>query len=229
VIGPHAHRTLFLVLVALMVAIIVFVPQWGWWLRAMLSPVAPSQGISENAAAENLALMAQLAQYRTVAAQLPNAAPNYVRAMVYSRYPSDLRNEFLIDAGTDDGIGVGKAVVIQAATSSYVLVGKIQSVAADTAVVETVFDPSFRMPVRVGAHGYDGLLVGGVYPTVTSVLKGAAIQTGDVVVNAGASLPYGLPVAEIGNIGATPDNLFQGASLTFSYDVNGIQTVLVAQ
>ena len=149
--------------------------------------------------------------------------------MVYARYPVNARSEFLIDAGTQDGIGIGKAVVIEAATSSYVLIGRVQSVANDTAVVQTVFDSAFRMPVRVGPHGYDGLLVGGVNPVVTSISKNVAVQMGNVVESADASSTYGLPIAEVGSVGATSDNLFQGASLIFAYDINGIQTVLVAR
>jgi cell shape-determining protein MreC len=210
-----------------MVAIIVFVPQWGWSLRAMFSPSVHEN--TQDLVAEEESLKAQLAQYQVVAEQLPNSLPNYARAMVYSRYPTNFRNELLIDAGAHEGISVGKAVVIQAATSSYVLIGRIQSVSNDMAVVQTVFDPAFKMPVRVGSHGYDGLLIGGVSPRVASILKKVAVQAGDIVVSADTVLPYGLPVAEVSNVAISSDNLFQDASLNFAYDINGVQTVLIAK
>lgn len=208
-------------------AVIVFIPQWGWRLRAMLSP-----NVYENErelTAQNEVLKAQLAKYQVVAAQLPNDLPNYGRAMVFSRYPTNFRNELLIDAGAREGIATGKAVVIQVATSSFVLIGRIQSVSGETAVVQTVFDPAFKMPVRIGSHGYDGLLVGGVYPKIASILKNILVQKGDIVTSADSALPYGLPVAEIGAVSVSSDNLFQEAALDFAYDVNGVQTVLVAK
>ena len=221
------HRTLFCILAILIGAVIVFIPRWGWYLHAMFSPVVHQN--PSDIVAENEELKAQLAQYQVIAEQLPHNAPNYVRAMVYSRYPTNFRNELLINAGARDGLAVGAAVFIQPASSSYVLIGKIQSIAVNAAVVQTVFDPAFKIPVRIGPHGYDGLLIGGVYPRVASILKNVMVNSGDVVASVDAALPYGMPVAEVESASMSSDNLFQEASLSFAYDINGVQTVLVTR
>jgi len=48
-----------------------------------------------------------------VAAELPTSSPATIRAMVYSRYPMNFRNELLVNAGADEGVATGSAVMFQ--------------------------------------------------------------------------------------------------------------------
>lgn len=174
--------------------------------------------------AENDQLKAQLAELQGIAAELPTSTPNYLRAMVYSRYPLNFKNELFVDAGTDDGVATGSAVVYQG-----LLIGRVVEAWPHYAAVQTVFDNDFRLPVRIGAGGYDGLLTGGSYPFVASIAKSSPVAAGDIVASAAPGVPYALPMGEIQSTSTSPDNLFEQASIVFPYDINQVETVLIAK
>jgi len=210
---------------AILLGLIFLAPSYGAAVRNWLSAApAASSSVSPDLAAENEALKAQLATLQNVAAELPNASPGYLRAIVYSRYPFNFKNEFTVDAGASEGVATGKAVVFQG-----ILIGIVSQTFPHASLVQTVFDPGFKMPVRVGAHGYDGLLIGGASPVVASLIKTAKVAPGDVVVTAAQGLPYGLPVAVVQDASPSSDNLFEQASLNFAYDMNGVETVFIAK
>ena len=199
-------------------------PQYGWEVRRWLSPPPTLQADGSSLAAENETLAAQLAELQGVAAQLPSTSPHYLLAMVYSRYPLNFKSELLVNAGAGDGVAVGKAVVFQG-----ILVGTIEKVFSDSSLIQTVFDGNFKMPVRVGALGYDALLLGGASPRVTSLAKTAKVKAGDIVYTAAEGLPYGLPVALVKSTSTSPDNLFEEAVLDFAYDANSVETVFISR
>jgi cell shape-determining protein MreC len=216
-------------LIIVLAALIFFAPSYGWKVRAWLSP-APgtgggadgSQADGQALVAENDALKAQLSELQVVASEMPTSTPNEIRAMVYSRYPMNFRNELLVNAGSNEGVTSGAAVVFQG-----MLIGQVRTVFSDEAVVQTIFDGAFKTPVRIGAGGANGLLRGGSYPTVGSIAIAAAIDPGDIIYSAAPGIPYALPVAEVAATGTSPDNLFEQATLVFPYDVNNIETVLI--
>ena len=213
-----------LILVVLAIILIFLGPSYGWKVRAWFGSAMPQAASDQNLAAENEALNAQLAILTGVAAQLPQVPQGYLRAMVYSRYPFSFRNEMLVDAGSNQGVAVGKAVVFQG-----ILIGVVEKVFSDTALVQTVFDSNFKMAVRVGAKGYDALLVGGAYPKAASLAKDAPVTAGMIVYSAAEGLPFGMPVAIIAGTSTSPDALFEEATLNFAYDVNGVQTVFIGK
>ncbi len=175
-------------------------------------------------AAENEALKAKLAELQGVAAQLPQSFPGDIRAMVYSRYPLNFKNELLVNAGSNDGVAQGDAVIFQG-----IMIGSVEQVFSGSSLVRTVFDGSFKMPVRVGSGGYDALFVGGAYPEATSIQKSAPVEPGDIVYTAAPGFPYGLPVALVSATGTSADDLFLTASLSFAYDINSVETVLIVK
>ena len=201
---------------------IVFVPSYGWSIRRFFTAPNIVSSDNQNVAAENDTLKAELAQLQTVQAQMPTSSPATIRAMVYSRYPFNFKNELTVNVGADQGVASGSAVLFQGA-----LIGQVQAVWPNVALVQTIFDNSFKMPVRIGAHGYDGLLQGSSYPTVGSIAKSAAVNLGDIVYAAGAGFPYGLPIGEVAATTTSVDSLFEQASLNFAYDINSIQTVAI--
>ncbi len=225
----NLSRIFFYLLIVILLVVIVFFPSLGWRLRALLSPAIP---VADNkTAAAELALKAQLDQYAILASQLPAIPKEYVPATVYSRYPTNFRNQILVNAGTNQGVAAGRAVLIEIAgagnSPSFIFVGRVQAAFANTAVVQTIFDPAFRMPVRIGTHGFDALFAGGSEPKTVSILKSATIQAGDAVVSADPAFPYGLPVASVHAVDIASDGLFQEAALDFPYDLNAIQAVLI--
>lgn len=208
--------------IVILAALIFFAPSYGWAIRAWLSPSATSQTDNQTLAAENDALQAQLATLQTVASQLPTSMPDAIRAMVYSRYPMDFRNELLVNTGANAGVTPGDAVTFQG-----MLIGQVRTVFPEESVVQTIFDDTLKMPVRIGTTGTDGLLQGGSDPSVGSIANTAAITAGDIVYSAAPGIPYGLPVATVTATSTSPDSLFEQATLDLPYDVNDIETVLI--
>jgi cell shape-determining protein MreC len=228
-----SHRWILGILILVLVGAILFAPSYGWKLRRFISPEQTyfgSQTATGDAAdtssfaAENAALKAQIATYQTVASQLPQNSAKYIRAMVYSRYPFNFKNELLVNAGAVEGVATGSAAVFQG-----VFIGHVTKVFSHESLIQTVFDSSFEMPVRVSTSSYDGLFHGGTYPNVGSLAKTANLQVGDVIYTAAPGLPYGLPVGEVSATSTSPDSLFTQATASFLYDINEIQTVLIAQ
>ena len=201
---------------------IIFVPSYGWKVRQLfvVSNVMPSD--NQNTAAENETLKAELAREQTAQSELPVAPADSIRAMVYSRYPFNFKNELTVDTGANQGVASGSIVFFQG-----MLVGRVRAVWPDSASVQTIFDNGFKMPVRIGAKGYDGLLQGGLYPIVGSIAKSSIVNPGDIVYADSAGFPYGLPIGEVSATSTSADSLFQQASLTFVYDINSIQTVAI--
>lgn len=198
------------------------------WLSPALGGVAGSNGAvasqadSPSLAAQNDALQAQLATLQTVVAQLPTSTSNTIRAMVYSRYPMNFRNELLVNAGAHVGVTSGTAVMFQG-----MLIGQVLKVFANESLVQTIFDNDLRMPVRIGAGGTDGLLQGGADPVVGSIANTVTIVPGDIVYSAAPGIPYAQPIAEVVATSISADSLFQQATLSFPYDVNNVETVLI--
>ena len=219
-------------LIVILLFLIFFIPSFGWTLRAWLSPAmggsaesnnaSMSQGNSPTLTAQNDALQAQLAALQVVASQLPTSTPNTIRAMVYSRYPMNFRNELLVNAGTNDGVASGAAIIFQG-----MLIGQVQKVFENESLVQTIFDNNFKMPVRIGPTGTDGLLQGGADPVVGSIASTAAIAPGDIVYSATPGIPYAQPIAEVVATSTSADSLFQQATLSFPYDINNVETVLI--
>lgn len=217
-------------LIVILLVFVIFEPSYGWKLRQFFTPSnvalqgSDASGSDDNLVAVNESLKAQLAKLQAVAAQLPTSTPNYVRAMVYSRYPLNFKNELIVNVGKSEGIASGSAVVFQG-----LFIGRVATVWNEYSAVSTVFDDSFKMPVRVGPNGYDGLLTGGSYPLVASIAKGKPVGANDIVYTAAPGIPYALPIGEVMATSTSADNLFEQAALVFPYDINNIQTVLIAK
>jgi rod shape-determining protein MreC len=216
----------FLGILAVFTAILVFIrPNYGWQLRRFLAPnFYGAQSSALDLALENERLKTELAKLKNIQSQLPTKPPEYIRAVVYSRYPMNFKNELTLSVGKNGGVSEGAAVVFDG-----VLIGRITKVFDDTSLVETVFDGRFGAAVRIGSAGVDALLRGGSFPGVVLIPAKSDIKTGDIVYSASPDFPYGLPIAEIGEVKASSDRLFKEASLNFVYDINAVENVLVAK
>lgn len=218
------QENLFLGILAIgIIVLVVWQPRATWWLQNfLLSGLNRAPVDINNLQTENVSLKSRLAVLEDIKAQLPEWSPEYARAMVYSRYPFNLKNELLISVGREDGINPGSPVFF-----NEVLVGRIDRVFTRTSLVKTIFDAKWQSAVRIGTRGIEGLLVGGNDPRITLIDKKAEIGAADPVYNAHKDFPYGAPVAAIKQIGPSSDQLFKEATLYFSYQMNDIRTVLV--
>jgi rod shape-determining protein MreC len=142
---------------------------------------------------------------------------------VYSDYPLNSKQEILIAAGSNEGVKEGDVVT----WGSNVLIGKVITVLGDSSIVSTVFDPSWQMAVRIGSSQIDGLLQGGVSPTVTLIPQNGQINVGDMVIAAASGFPYGMEVGVVENISDTPNSVFRQAALQTEVDISDLRNVTV--
>lgn len=175
-------------------------------------------------ALENAALKAEVVKLEDAKRQLSESSAGYVAALVYSRYPFNLRNEFLITAGKTQSLQGGEAVVFE-----RVLIGKIDRAFEDTSVVQTIFDERWQSSVRIGSQGVEALLLGGTTPKLTLIAKAARVASGDAVYSSASGFPYGLAIGEIKEIRLGEDQLFQEAAVKFPYDLGEIHAISVAR
>lgn len=181
-------------------------------------------GRSPDLLLENENLKAELAKLQSIKSQLPERPREFLRTVVYSRYPFNFKSEMLVGVNRDESVAVGKAVVF-----GGVLVGEVQEVFGDTALVITVFDSRFKSAVRIGRGGADALFKGGSLPKIVLIPLGAKVAEGDIVYSASPDFPYGLPLGRVRDIKASSDNLFKEATLDLAYDINALQTVLISK
>ena len=118
-------------------------------------------------------------------------------ATVIAQPPTSVERTVLLDAGADQGLQVGMAVI-----NGNGLVGKLTEVTPTNARVELLTSPSAQYGVRVAESGEDGLLTGrGANPFQLEVLDpDAEISEGAEVVTrlfAGTSIPGGIPIGVV--------------------------------
>ena len=208
------------IVIVLLLVFIFFMPSVGMRMRGFLGPRTSAASDAQQLAAENVSLKARIAELAAIAGELPSSTFGTIPAVVYSNYPFNFKNEMTVNAGSLDGVVSGSAVLFKGN-----LVGIVTVSSAHRSTVQTIFDPNFKLPVRIGVHGYDALFVGGSYPMIESIAKTASIGTGDIVYSAGSGAPYAIPVGEIASVALAPSNLFEEASLSFTYDMGNVQTV----
>jgi len=212
------------VLALIIIALMVLKPIYGWQLRALLAPPPINWEIESSARMENEKLKAELAVLQNVKAQLPERPEKSIRAIVYSRYPLNFKNELLVNVGVNENVLKGKAVMF-----GGMIIGKVSEVFEETALIETAFDDRFQLPVRIGRNGVQALFKGGSLPALELISPTAELQMGDIVYSAAADFPYGVPMGEVKDIRISDDNLFQTAVLDIPYDIGGINTVFIAE
>ncbi|RJQ29320.1 rod shape-determining protein MreC [Candidatus Parcubacteria bacterium] len=217
-------RWLFVTLSLVLLALLLWRPETGWELRALLGSREEESRTADELYAQNIQLKAELAKLSVIESQLPAWSPEYIRASVLSRYPFGAKSELLLDIGERQGAEEGVAVAFQG-----VLLGKVQSVFDSTSVAQTVFDSRFEVAVRIGERGAEALFRGGDEPHLTLISKRAKVEPGDVVYSASPLFPYAIPLGEIEAVKLSEDQLFQEASMKFSYEIGAVRTVFVAR
>ncbi|MBI3589696.1 MAG: rod shape-determining protein MreC [Candidatus Liptonbacteria bacterium] len=216
-----------------LLVLILFNPKLGWDLRSFLAKEPGEETERERLTLENESLKAELIKLGDLKEQLPKITTDFTPALVYSRYPFNLKNEILLNAGRGQGIGVNQAVTLFVKEKSgllkndEILLGRIKEVKERTSLVTTIFDPEWKSEAKIGKPGVEALVIGGGEPRLTLIKKEAKIQEGEVVYSTDERFPYGLPLGEVWNIGWSKDQLFQEADLKMNYDWSQIKAVMV--
>lgn len=118
-------------------------------------------------------------------------------ASVIAQPPTSLERSVLLDAGADNGLAPGMAVLNESG-----LVGKLVEVTARNARVELLTSPNAQYGVRIAASGEEGLLSGsGADPFELQILDPEAqVEGGAEVITTqftGTSIPGGIPVGVV--------------------------------
>lgn len=147
---------------------------------------------------------------------------NYRPVQVYSSFPFNNQKLLYITQGIEQGITIGMAVALE----PEILLGQIIAVWPKYSAVRTVFDPDFKVAVRIGASQEEGLLEGGNPPTV-SLIKDKKISTGETITSAGAQFPYGLAIGTLGSFLETSNDYFKKAEARLGYNLGDINEIYV--
>lgn len=140
---------------------------------------------------------------------------------VYSSYPLNIKSEIAIAAGREQGLAVSDVITY----GENVLVGVVTKVFNSSAVVRTIFDPSWEIPVRIGKSETDALMEAGTELRLTLIPREALIEPGEPVITSGSLLPYGLLVGYIKEIKEPPGSTFKEAVVEPSLSLQDLRDV----
>jgi len=144
-------------------------------------------------------------------------------ANVFSVYPFNTKNRIFINKGVRDGVKISSSV----AGTEGVFIGIITQVSDTYSEVETIFDPSFSLPVRIGQSGVDGLLQGGATPRIVYIDKTKTLHIGDAISAASKEVPYGIAIGTVNEINEESGGTFFDVTINTPYVIRDLRTVEV--
>jgi len=140
---------------------------------------------------------------------------------VFSTYPFNIKNTVTISGGEKEGIKKNMVATLE----QDILVGRVSDVLDGYSIIQTVFDPSWQMSVRIGEAEVDGLLEGGNKPRVTLIEKNKPCVEGDIVYSASKDFPYGLKIGEVVSVKETPGGVFKEAVLKIPFNISEVRKI----
>lgn len=150
----------------------------------------------------------------------------YVAANVIGRDPSPYMKYIYIDAGTDNGLRHGMAVVTEQG-----LVGRIDAVMANAARVQLITDPGAAVNVRLQSSQTEAVLVGSLSGDLSLDMLSinATVSVGEIVLTSGlgGNYPQNIFVGQIQSVQKPENQLFQTAIVQPMIDFSNLKAVLV--
>lgn len=169
---------------------------------------------------ENLKAQLQRAQDNSgETASLEAHRPERFASNVFSTYPFNMKDTISVDRGSTDGI----ADAMVATVADSILLGQVVGVTEHSAVVRTIFDSHWQLPVRIGPDNINGLFQGGNDPKVVLVEK--PIKVGDGVFSAAKEFPLGIKIGEIKEIKEEAGGIFKEATIRTPYSIGDVKVV----
>jgi len=187
-------------------------------------------GENQSLLAQNNRLKDAEKENQTLRQQL-NLAPrnnfDLEASFVIAQDPQGLGNYFLIDKGENSGIKTGMAAIV----SNGILVGQVTESYSNSAKVTLITDPSSAVNAEVQSSGAKGIVNGeyGLGLKMGMISQAEVLSEGDTVISSGlgGKIPRGLTIGKIGQVGQSPDKLFQAASVVPAIDVSDLRTVFI--
>lgn len=181
---------------------------------------------------ENSELMKLRLENESLKLQVPSPAAGrpiysggweYKKAFIYSSYPFNDQRLLGINLGSDDGVKELMPVM----ASPGIVAGQIKEVFPKYSLVKTIFDPAFKIPVRVGWLGLEALFEGGSQPTITLIKKEQNLTSNEPVYSAGMQFPYGMKIGDIGSKIQVQNEYFKKADVALPYTINDLKELYV--
>ncbi len=153
--------------------------------------------------------------------------PPTTAALVIGSGVSNFEWTITIDAGTDDGVGVGSPVLAAAG-----LVGRVVEAGPTSSLVQLIIDPDSRVAARLASSRETGLLIGqgeddlrmrGVDPA-TEVAAGEPVETAGYQ---GGLYPPGIPIGVVSRVVENPAALEKFVTVRPAVDFSTLEVVLV--
>ncbi|HEY4499639.1 MAG TPA: rod shape-determining protein MreC [Candidatus Paceibacterota bacterium] len=201
--------------VSLFIGITFKAPLLAWFRTASRSELTQLR-------IENASLRQQLGKLNDSSPETIVRNLHYRPAQVYSSFPFNNQKILYITQGAEQGIVIGMTVTLE----PEILLGQITEVWQKYSAVRTVFDPNFKVAVRIGASQEEGLFEGGNTPII-SLIKDKKISTGEAIVSAGVQFPYGLSLGTLGSFLETSNDYFKKAEARLGYNLGDVNEVYV--
>ncbi len=170
---------------------------------------------------ENENLKAELQGLKVENFESKISQDGFLTVKVFSTYPFNVKSQITVNAGEAQGV----KKLMPALFGKNILLGQIIEVSKNYSVIQTIFDPNWQLPVRIGEKEINGLLQGGNEPKITFIEKDKPITVGDAVHSAKRGFPLGLKVGEISEIKESAPGVFKEAVLTMPFNISALREV----
>jgi rod shape-determining protein MreC len=158
---------------------------------------------------------------------------NVIATNIIGRSPDNWHKQIIINKGSKDGIKLGRGVITEKG-----VVGQVQKLSFDTAVVQLVYNPDWRMGVKISRNGQYGVLSGN-YPDpayLQFITVDTDIQVGDEIVTSGICIdagncpyPEDFPVARVISVDKDPNVVDLVVKVQFYEDLKTAREVFVLE
>lgn len=152
-------------------------------------------------------------------------------AQVIGRSPDSWHKQIILNKGSDDGVILGRGVLTERG-----IIGQVTKLALHSAIVQLIFNPDWRMGVKLARLGQYGVLNGN-YPGPASlqfITVDSQVQVGDEVVTSGVCIdtdncpyPENFPVGKVVEVRRDPNQVDLVVKVEFYEDLSGIREVFV--
>ncbi len=170
---------------------------------------------------ENENLKAELQKYQILSIKYQEPTDGYLTVKVFSTYPFNVKSQITVNVGEAQGV----KKLMPALFGRNILLGQVIEVSKNYSSIQTIFDPGWQLPVRIGEKEINGLLQGGNEPKITFIEKDKPITVGDAVYSAKQGFPLGLKVGEISEIKESAPGVFKEAVLTTPFNIGALREV----
>jgi rod shape-determining protein MreC len=154
-----------------------------------------------------------------------------VFARILGRSPDAWHKQIIIDKGSKDGITVGRGVITEKG-----IVGQVMKVGYGSSIVQLVFNPEWRMGVKLARLNQYGVLNGN-YPDLAFlqfITVDSEVAVGDEIVTSGICIdtdncpyPENFPVGRVVEVKHDPNVVDLVVKVKFYEDLSRIREVFV--